>query len=222
MVNFEDHYGHWVLVILMVVVASWIFYRYVAPQSWREWRGAGLVQAFIIALYAEMYGFPLTIYVLTGFLGMDLSLTSFSGHLWATLLGFGAVGAMIEMLLGYGFLFLGIYLLIRGWRAVYPANQEGHLATTGLYGVVRHPQYTGIFLALFGQLIHWPTILTLALFPLIVWAYVRLARKEEGSLMEQFGEEYRAYRERVPMFFPHWGEWKQLFGGARPSASEVS
>ena len=222
MMNFQDHYGHWALVILMVVLASWIFYRYAAPRSWREWRGAGLVQAFIIALYAEMYGFPLTIYLLTGFLGVDLPLTSFSGHLWATLLGFGVVGAVIEMLLGYGFLFSGIYLLIRGWRQVYYASREGRLATTGLYGVVRHPQYTGIFLALFGQLIHWPTIPTLALFPLIVWVYVRLARKEEASMIEQFGDEYRAYRQRVPMFFPRWGEWRHLFGGTSSSAREAS
>lgn len=222
MVSFQDHYGHWVLVILMVILASWIFYRYAAPQSWREWKGAGLVQAFIIALYAEMYGFPLTIYLLTGFLGVDLPLTSFSGHLWATLLGFGAVGAVIEMLLGYGFLFFGIALLIRGWREVYRASREGRLATTGLYGVVRHPQYTGIFLALFGQLIHWPTILTLALFPLIVWVYVRLARKEEASMIEPYGDEYRLYRQRVPMFFPRRGEWRYLFGGTPSSAREPS
>jgi protein-S-isoprenylcysteine O-methyltransferase Ste14 len=126
------------------------------------------------------------------------------------------------MLLGYGFLFLGISLLIRGWREVYHASREGRLATTGLYGVVRHPQYTGIFLALFGQLIHWPTILTLALFPLIVWVYLRLARREERSMIEQFGDEYRVYRQRVPMFFPRRGEWRRLSGGAPPAAREPS
>ena len=217
MLNFKDHYGHWALVILMVVLASWIFYRHAAPRSWREWRGAGLVQAFIIALYAEMYGFPLTIYLLTGFLGVDLPLTSFSGHLWATLLGLGPVAAVIEMLLGYGLVFSGIYLLIRGWREVYRASREGRLATTGLYGAVRHPQYTGIFLAIVGQIIHWPTILTLALFPFIVLAYVRLARKEEAAMMAQFGDEYRLYRLRVPMFFPRPREWRRLFGEAPSS-----
>jgi protein-S-isoprenylcysteine O-methyltransferase Ste14 len=220
MSGFYEHYGHWGLVVIIVVIVSWLLYRYVAPKSWREWSGAGLLQAFIIALYAEMYGFPLTIYLLTGFFGIDLPLTSYSGHLWATLLGFGTLGAMIEMLLGYAFILSGLFLLIEGWRQVYRARREGRLATDGLYGVVRHPQYLGIFLALFGQLIHWPTVLTLALFPAIIWVYIRLARKGEAEMIERFGDEYRAYQRRVPMFFPHLREWRRLFGGAHSSAGE--
>ena len=129
--EFSSHYGLWGLALLMVVVASWVLYHYVAPRSWREWSRAGLVQAFIIALYAEMYGFPLTIYVLTGTLGINIPLTSFSGHLWATLLGYGPVGAVVEMLFGWTFIALGLLLLIRGWREVYHASREGRLATGG-------------------------------------------------------------------------------------------
>ncbi len=204
----------------MVVIASWLLYRYVAPKGWREWSRAGLVQAFIIALYAEMYGFPLTIYVLSGYLGLDIPWLHQSGHLWATLFGWGDLGAMIEMTLGYGFVFAGISLLIEGWREVYRARREGRLATDRLYGVVRHPQYNGIFLAIFGQLIHWPTIPTLALFPLIVWAYVRLARKEEAQMIARFGDEYLAYRARVPMFFPRRGEWRRLLDATRSPVEE--
>ncbi|MGH7256723.1 MAG: methyltransferase family protein [Nitrospirales bacterium] len=210
MTNFYSHYGHWGLVLIMIVGASWLLYRYVAPKNWREWSGAGLVQAFIIALYAEMYGFPLTIYLLTGFLGIDLRLTSHSGHLWATLLGYGETGAMIEMFLGYSFVFLGISLLAQGWREVYRASRERRLASNGLYGAVRHPQYTGILLAVFGQLIHWPTILTVALFPVIVWVYIGLARREESGMSNQFGDEYRSYQARVPMFLPRLGGWRKL------------
>jgi len=206
----------------MVVIASWILYRYAAPTSWREWSGAGLVQAFIIALYAEMYGFPLTIYLLTGFLGIDLPLTSYSGHLWATLLGYGATGAIIEMVLGLAFVFVGLALLIEGWREVYRASREERLATDGLYGVVRHPQYLGIVLALFGQLIHWPTVLTLVLFPVIVWVYVWLARREEDQMIRKFGEEYLAYRQRVPMFFPRLRDWRRLVGAGRTSARDTT
>ncbi len=207
--------GYWQISVIMVVIASWLLYRYVAPKGWKEWSRAGLVQAFIIALYAEMYGFPLTIYILSGYLGLDIPWLHQSGHLWATLFGWGDLGATVEMLLGYSFVFFGISLLIEGWREIYRARREGRLATDRLYGVVRHPQYTGIFLAIFGQLIHWPTIPTLVLFPAIVWAYYRLARREEAQMVERFGEEYVAYRRRVPMIWPRRGEWRRLLEEAR-------
>lgn len=208
--DFVMHYGHWGWVLVMVLIASWFLYRFAAPRSWREWTGAGLVQAFIIALYAEMYGFPLTIYLLTGFLGIDLPLTGYSGHLWATLLGYGSTGAMLEMLLGGVFIVVGLVLLVRGWVQVYRASLEGRLATQGVYGLVRHPQYTGIMLAVFGQIVHWPTVITLLLFPAIIYAYVRLARREESALAERFGEAYLAYRQRLPMFFPRRQDWRRF------------
>ena len=211
-IEFQEWLKYWPLAIIMIVIASWILYRYVAPKSWREWTGAGLVQAFIIALYAEMYGFPLTIYVLTSFLGIEIPGVHYAGHLWATLLGYGYVGAMVEMLLGYTLVILGILMLIEGWRELYRANREKRLATDRLYGVVRHPQYTGIFIALFGQLVHWPTISTLVLFPVIVWVYARLAQREEEQVIEEFGDQYLSYKERVPMFFPRRSGWRQLFG----------
>ena len=124
-----SHAGAWAVSMIMIVVVSWIFYRYFAPKSWREWAGAGLVQAFIIALYAEMYGFPLTIYVLTGFFGIEIPWLHVSGHLWATLLGYGMIGAVIEMIIGFTFVVLGLYLLIEGWREVYRASREGRLVT---------------------------------------------------------------------------------------------
>lgn len=210
MTGFAEHYGHWGLVAIMIVLASWILYRFAAPKGWRQWTGAGLVQAFIIALYAEMYGFPLTIYLLTGFFGIDIPRTAFTGHLWATLLGYGETGAMLEMLLGGVFVLFGISLLVVGWRAVYLSTREGRMEVDGLYGVVRHPQYSGIMLAVFGQIVHWPTVVTLALFPVIVLAYVRLARKEEREMIRRFGAEYEAYLHRVPMFFPYWGQWGQF------------
>lgn len=201
---FQPSTQHWPLALIMIVIASWFFYSFVAPAGWREWSRAGLVQAFIIALYAEMYGFPLTIYLLTNFLHVHIPLVHRSGHLWAALLGYGAFGDTIEMLIGYVFVVAGILLLIKGWRRVYLASRQGRMATTGIYGVVRHPQYDGILLAVFGQLVHWPTILTLLLAPIIAWAYVRLAYKEEALLIKTFGDQYRAYQRRVPMFIPRW------------------
>ncbi|MBS2132171.1 isoprenylcysteine carboxylmethyltransferase family protein (plasmid) [Burkholderia thailandensis] len=203
------HSGFWAVAIIMIVVASWIFYRYFAPKTWREWAGAGLVQAFIIALYAEMYGFPLTIYLLVRFFGLDRKVLD--ANLWSTLLGLGETGMLLSMLIGYALLFVGIGLFIAGWRELYRARQENRLVTDGLYAMVRHPQYTGLFVGLFGEgVVHWPTVFSVALFPIIVGVYVRLAYREERKMIEQFGEQYRNYRARVPMFVPGFHRWREL------------
>jgi protein-S-isoprenylcysteine O-methyltransferase Ste14 len=210
------HSGVWALAVIMIVVVSWFFYRYLAPKNWREWAGAGLVQAFIIALYAEMYGFPLTIYLLVRWFGLDRKYLN--ANLWSTLLGIGETGMMISMILGYVLVFIGIGLFAQGWRELYKAHQQKRLATDGLYGIVRHPQYTGLFLGLFGEgIVHWPTLFSVGLFPLIVLAYVLLARKEERRMVEEFGEAYRAYQRRVPMFIPLRGHRRELIDRSRVS-----
>jgi protein-S-isoprenylcysteine O-methyltransferase Ste14 len=203
------HSGAWGLAIIMMVVASWVVYRYLAPRTWREWASAGLVQAFVIALYAEMYGFPLTIYVLVRVFGLDRAYVS--ANLWSTLLGMGETGMMISMVAGYAFLFAGVGLFIEGWREVYRARQEGRLVTDRLYGFVRHPQYLGLLLGLFGEgVVHWPTLFSVGLFPIIAVVYYLLARKEERAMLVQFGDAYRVYMSRVPMVIPRWGQWRSL------------
>ena len=208
----SDHIAHsgvWGLALIMIVVASWVLYRFLAPKTWREWASAGLVQAFIIALYAEMYGFPLTIYLLVRFFGLDKG--QLNANLWSTLLGMGETGMMISMVFGYALLLIGIGLFIQGWRELYRARQQHRLVTDGLYALVRHPQYSGLFISLFGEgVVHWPTVFSITVFPLIVLTYVLLARREEKRMIEEFGDKYRTYRLRVPMFFPGWGKWRQL------------
>lgn len=205
--------GQWEIALIMIIIVSWILYKYIVPENYKEWRNAGLVQAFIIALYAEMYGFPLTIYILTSFLGIDIAWLHIRGHLWGTLLGFGDSGAMIEMFLGYSIIFTGLILISKGWFLIYKAQPKGELVTSGIYQYIRHPQYTGLFIALFGQLVHWPTIITLVLFSIIICAYYRLSLKEEKAMLLKYGEVYRKYQQEVPMFFSKLSHWRLLFFG---------
>ncbi|WP_255212610.1 isoprenylcysteine carboxylmethyltransferase family protein [Halorubrum sp. CBA1229] len=204
----------WGLALIVIVVVSWFFYRYFAPDSWREWVGAGVVQAFIIALYAEMYGFPLTIYLLVRFFGFDRE--SASTNLWSTLVGFGETGMLVSMLLGYAVALVGIGLFAQGWRQVYRARQNDRLVTDGLYGYVRHPQYTGLFIALFGEgIIHWPTVFSVGLFPFVIVVFAWLARKEERDMVDKFGEDYQLYQQNVPMFLPDRGKWREVVAESR-------
>jgi methanethiol S-methyltransferase len=195
------HVGMWGLAVIVIVVVSWIMYRYLAPDGWKEWARMGVLQAFVIAFYAEMYGFPLTIYFLARFFGLDMAWTE-GGNLWVQLFGSPAAH-VVSMILGYSVVFVGATLVADGWRTVHRARREAILAVDGVYSHVRHPQYTGLFLILLGEgVIHWPTIVSVAALPIIVTAYVLLARKEEVTMIQEFGDRYRDYMTEVPMFIP--------------------
>lgn len=200
---------------ISIVVVSWFLYRRLAPRSWREWTRAGLLQAFVIAFYADMYGFPITIYVLTRLFKLDVAGNLWDGNLWVYLTGVPAV-MLVSMIAGYTLAFSGIALIVAGWREVHRAWRAGRLATTGPYRLIRHPQYAGLFVALFGEsVVHWPTVFSLAAFPVIVLAYALLARREEGQMLREFSAEYRQYQRRVPMLVPGQGSWRALFDAGR-------
>lgn len=213
----HDFGTSWGLAIISIVFVSWVVFRYLAPRRRREWTRAGVFEAFIIAFYAEMYGFPVTLYALTRLFGLDVQGQVWQGNLWAYLTGSEAT-MVVTMIAGYAISVLGILLLIRGWRQVYRGAREGRLVTDGAYAFVRHPQYLGLSLAVFGEgVVHWPTIFSLAGFPVIVIAYALLARQEEKQMIKEHGKAYLDYRQRVPMFIPRAGAWGPLLAGRRTS-----
>jgi protein-S-isoprenylcysteine O-methyltransferase Ste14 len=105
-------------------------------------------------------------------------------------------------MLSFVFIFGGFIVISTAWRVLYLAQKANALATTGIYSYVRHPQYVGFILVMFGFLLQWPTLLTLAMFPVLVYMYVRLARAEERESLAAFGDAYRRYMAEVPGFLP--------------------
>lgn len=203
-------YGLWSLVIINSLVFIIFAFSFAKPQSKRDWRTFGAFSAFIVALFTEMYGFPLTIYLLSGWLasrmpGIDL-FSHDAGHLLEELFGwrgnphFGPFHILSNILIVAGF-----FVLSSAWKVLYRAQRHHTLATTGAYARIRHPQYAGFVIIMFGFLLQWPTIVTLAMFPVLVYMYLRLARREEKEVRDEFGETYARYAERTPAFFPRIG-----------------
>lgn len=199
-------YGMWPVVIFNILLFLWIAISFVRPKGGVEWRTMGVFVGFIVALFTEMYGLPLTIYFLTQWLGTSYPVLSpFShmhGHLWLVLLGVAdsQIAMTILHLISNMIIFFGFYLLYKGWTLIY--HSGGSLVTEGIYSRMRHPQYVGLFLITFGFLIQWPTLITLFMWPILIFAYYRLAKREEAEVSRQFPEQYAAYKARVPAFLP--------------------
>lgn len=200
-------YGLWILAIVNAAVFILFAFSFFKPRTSRDWRSFGAFSAFIVALFAEMYGFPLTIFFLSGWLqsnwpGIDWFAHD-SGHLPEMILGwranphFGPFHLLSFALIGAGF-----WLISVAWHHLWVAQRTGRLAVTGPYARIRHPQYVGFVLIMAGFLLQWPTLLTLLMFPVLVWMYARLARNEEADSRARFGAAWDRYAENVPAFLP--------------------
>ena len=206
----EPAYGLWGLVVVNSAIFILFAYSFFKPNTARDWRSFGAFSAFMVALFTEMYGFPLTIYLLSGWLQShypDINWFSHdAGHLLEMMFGWKAnPHAWPFHILSFIFIGAGFILISAGWNELYKAQKSRSLATTGVYSYVRHPQYIGFILVMFGFLLQWPTILTVAMFPVLVWMYVHLAHQEEREARTEFGDAYERYTAVTPGWFPRLG-----------------
>ncbi|GIK49820.1 MAG: isoprenylcysteine carboxyl methyltransferase [Alphaproteobacteria bacterium] len=203
-------YGLWLLAIVNSIFFIVFAFSFAKPQSSRDWRSLGAFSAFIVALFTEMYGFPLTLYLLAPWLqrlipGIDL-MTHNAGHFWPALLGWQGDPHFTPIhWVSDALIIGGLWLLADSWLVLHRAQQEGRLAVTGPYKLIRHPQYLAFILVMVGFLVQWPTIITAIMFPVLVFMYVRLAKSEEREAESRFGEAWRAYAARTPGFLPRFG-----------------
>jgi protein-S-isoprenylcysteine O-methyltransferase Ste14 len=200
-------YGLWPLVFMNSAVFILFAFSFFKPASRRDWRSLGVFSGFIVALFTEMYGFPLTLYLLSGWIGQwvpELELYSHdAGHLWASLFGLsGDPHWNVIHIASSAAIFGGFFLLASAWRILHEAQKRGILATTGVYARLRHPQYAAFIIIMFGFLLQWPTLPTLVMFPILLVTYVRLARAEEREALTRFGEVYARYAAATPAWWP--------------------
>jgi protein-S-isoprenylcysteine O-methyltransferase Ste14 len=203
----ESAYGLWSLVVINSLVFIIFAFSFTKPRTSRDWRSFSAFSAFIVALFVEMYGFPLTIYLLSGWLvrkypGVDF-LSHDAGHLLNTLIGWKIDPHFDPLhILSNILIFAGFILLSAAWNVLYAAQRTHALAMSGPYAHVRHPQYDGFMLIMLGFLLQWPTLITLIMFPILVAMYVRLAHREEREVTKEFGDTYLRYAAVTPRFLP--------------------
>lgn len=201
----QNDYGQWWLAIFNIFLFGYFIKEAFRPVTKVDWRSFRMIMAFIIALFLEMYGFPLTIFLLTSVFGnrLGIDLSHNSGHLLNDFLGFrGDPHFSPPHILSYILVIGGIILLGKAWKVLYESTKKHVLATSGPYTYIRHPQYLAFIMIIVGFLLQWPTLITLLMAPILIWQYIRLGQVEDKQMLTRFGHEYEAYRQKIPGYFP--------------------
>lgn len=180
--------GYWHIAILNIIIVA-LFLALIPVRLKSSWRAHGAYLGFMVSMFSEMFGFPLTVYLLTT-AGYQFIEPEFIRYVWT-----------IGHIVGSPIVIIGLFLLFLGWKEIF-LERDDRLVTEGIYSIVRHPQYLGIILVTLGMLLVWPTLPTLIMWPILTALYYRQARLEERTLLLKFGKEFEEYTKRTPMFIP--------------------
>lgn len=217
----DSGYGLWPLVIINSAIFIFFAFSFARPKTKMDWRSFGAFSAFIVALFTEMYGFPLTIYFFSGFLAERYPEVDFlaheNGHLLHTIFGFEGNPHWDPFHIASNILIiLGFFLLSSAWSVLHKAQQSHSLAVSGWYARCRHPQYIAFIMIMFGFLLQWPTLPTLVMFPILVAVYVHLAKREEDMGIEEFGGKYIQYMRSTPAWIPKFKIGDGVYASRNP------
>jgi protein-S-isoprenylcysteine O-methyltransferase Ste14 len=195
-----NHFGQWGSMVIWFLLGA-VFLLFTPFYKKSQRKPSGVYLAFMVAMAFEMFGIPMSMYILAWIFGRQLP----DGILWGhTLYSYiGHTGMYIGTVLSL----IGVTLVVLGWRVVYKRywskeTGQGQLITDGIYGYIRHPQYTGFLMITLGMLFDWATLPMLIMWPIMAVLYYRLARKEEGDMEAEFGQQYAEYRRKTGMFLP--------------------
>ncbi|MEJ8850227.1 isoprenylcysteine carboxylmethyltransferase family protein [Variovorax rhizosphaerae] len=198
--------AQWSLAFLNTGVFVGFAYSFFKPSTATDWKVFGAYSAFVAALFAEVYGFPLTIFLFRAWLSAAFPDVDMFGHearhLWWLLWGPSDPHMGALRFLSFAIVFAGFLLLAMAWHALQRAQRREEIASTGPYRRIRHPQYGALIIIMLGLLFYWPTLPSMLLLPLLVVMYVRLARSEEQELIRERGEAWRSYAAATPRFLP--------------------